>query len=117
MIAPKGLAVLGVAIVQQITTVSQSAASLHGHVSGHLLHPPLVRVNGNAGDIHPAALEMDEKQHVVGHQPAQRQHLGGEEIGPGQQLQVDSNEGRPCGRALRSGTGDRRWRCRTLPIV
>ena len=28
------------------------------------------RVNGDAGDIHPAALKVDEKQHVVGHQPA-----------------------------------------------
>jgi hypothetical protein len=37
---------------------------------GHLLHPRLVRVNGNANDIHPAALKMDEKQHVVGDQPA-----------------------------------------------
>jgi hypothetical protein len=33
---------------------------------------PLVRVNRDAGDVHPAALEMDEEQDVVGHQPAQR---------------------------------------------
>ena len=46
-------------------TVSERATSLHGHVSGNLLHPPLVRVNGNAGDVHPAALKMDEKQHVT----------------------------------------------------
>jgi hypothetical protein len=30
------------------------------------VHPPFVRVNCHPGDIHPAALEMDEKQHVVG---------------------------------------------------
>ena len=59
-----------------------------------------VRVNGDSGDIHPAALKMDEKQHVVGHQPAQRQHLRREKIGPRQQRQVGPNEGRPCGRAL-----------------
>jgi hypothetical protein len=57
-------------------------------------------MNGNASDIHPAALEMDEKQHVVGHQPAQRQHLRGEEIGPCQQRQMDPNEGPPGCRAL-----------------
>jgi hypothetical protein len=60
-----------------------------------LLHPPLIRVNGNAGDVHPAALEMHEKQHVVGHQPAQRQHLRGQEVGPSQQRQMDPNESRP----------------------
>jgi hypothetical protein len=46
-------------------------------------------MNGNAGDVHPAALEMDEKQHVVGHQPAQRQHLGSV-LGP----EGDDNVGR-----------------------
>jgi hypothetical protein len=30
----------------------------HGHVPGDLLRPPLVRLNGNAGDVHPTALEM-----------------------------------------------------------
>jgi hypothetical protein len=31
---------------------------------------------------------VDEEQHVVGHQPTQRQHLGGEEVGTRQQIQV-----------------------------
>ena len=48
----------------------------------------------------PAALEMDEKQHIVGHQPAQREHLRGEEVGPDQQRQVDPDECRPGCRAL-----------------
>jgi hypothetical protein len=43
---------------------------------------------------------MDEKQHVVGHQPAQREHLRGEEVGPDQQRQVDPDECRPGCRAL-----------------
>jgi hypothetical protein len=38
-----------------------------------LLHPRLIGVNGDPRDIHPAALEMDEEQYVVGYQPAQRQ--------------------------------------------
>jgi hypothetical protein len=59
-------------------------------------------MSGNAGDVYPAALEKAEKQHVVGHQPAQRQHLRGEEVGPSQQRQMDPNEA---------------WRCRTLPTV
>jgi hypothetical protein len=40
----------------QITAVSQSAASLHGHIPGHLLHPRLIRVNRGPSDVHPAAL-------------------------------------------------------------
>jgi hypothetical protein len=61
---------------------------------------------------------VDEKQHVVGHQPAQRQHLRSKEVGPRQQRQVGSDEDRPRGRALalRRG-GGRAWRCRTLPTV
>jgi hypothetical protein len=43
---------------------------------------------------------MDEKQHVVGHQSAQREHLRGEEVGPDQQRQVDADECRPGCRAL-----------------
>ena len=56
-------------------------------------------------DVHPAALKMDEKQHVIGYQPAKGQHLRREEVGPRQQRQVGPNEGRPGGRvpALRSG--------------
>src|ERR1035437_8650378 len=75
--APAGLddraereGVLRVAIMQEIATVLKRTASLHGHVPGHLLHPRLVRVDGDPGDVHLAALEVDEKQHVVGHHPA-----------------------------------------------
>jgi hypothetical protein len=74
--------------MQEIATIPQDAASLHYRVAGHLLHPWFVRVNGDPGDIRPGALKMDEKQHVVGHQPAQGQHLCGEEVGPRQQRQV-----------------------------
>jgi len=38
------------------------------------------------------AFKMNKKQHVGGHQPAQREHLRGEEIGPHQQRQVGPNE-------------------------
>ena len=41
--------------VAAASRIGWRAASLHGHVPGNLLHPPLVRVNGNAGDLHPSA--------------------------------------------------------------
>ena len=57
-------------------------------------------MNGDPGEVYSAALEVNEEQHVIGHQTAQRQHLGGEKVGPRQQRQVGPNEGRPCCRAL-----------------
>ena len=95
MMRPERLGVLGIAIMQEIAAIPKRAASFHGHVPGDLLHPWLVGVNRDSGDVHPAALEMDEEQHVVGHQPAQRQYFCGEEVGPCQQRQVRPNEGRP----------------------
>ena len=86
--------------MQEIATISQRAAIVHGYISGDLLHPRLIGMNGEPGDIHPAALEMDEEQHVVGHQSAQRQHLCGEEVGPCQQRQMGPNERCPCAGAL-----------------
>src|SRR3974377_2457949 len=92
-------------IVGPRKTVSPSTASLHGHVPGDLLHPSLIRVNRDPGDVYSAALKVNEKQHVVGHQPTQRQHLRGEEISPRQQRQMHPNEGCPACRvlALRGG--------------
>jgi hypothetical protein len=72
---------------------SHSPVARHTRVPGYLLHPRLVGMNGDPSDSHPAALEMDEEQHVVGHQPAQRQHLCGEEVSARQQRQVGPNEG------------------------
>ena len=37
-------------------------------------------MEGDARNIDAAALEMDEKKHVVGHQTAQREHLRDEEV-------------------------------------
>jgi len=54
---------------------------------------------------------MDEEQHVVGHQPAQRQHLGCEEVGACQQVHVGPDEGGPRGRPLALG----RWRQAVTP--
>src|SRR5664280_1651835 len=86
--------------MQEIATVAKGATSLHGHVPGHLLHPLLVRVNGDPGNVHLAALEVNEKQHVVGHQSAQREDLRREEIGTRQHRQVSPNECCPSHRAF-----------------
>ena len=92
--------------MQEKSTIPQRATIVHGHVSGDLLHPRLFGMNGDWGDVYSAALEIDEEQHVVGHQSAQRQHLGGEEVARRQQGQVSPNERCPRNRAL----SFRRWR-------
>src|SRR5882757_1872254 len=68
-------------------------------------------MNGDPSDVYPAALEVDEAQHVVRYQPAQRQHLGGTEVGPRQRLHVSPTERGPRGRALAL----RRWRQTSAP--
>ena len=68
---PEGSRVFRIAIMQKIATVSKGAAALHGRVPGDLLHPLLVRMIGDPGNVNPAALEMDEEEHAVGHQISQ----------------------------------------------
>ena len=65
-------------------------------------------MNGDPGDIHPAALKMDEEQNVGGHQPTQRQHLGREEVGPVdcESTTSRSTDSSRTGRALALGAGD-----------
>ena len=91
--------------MQEIAAIPKRAASLHGHIPRDLLHPRLVRLNGDPGDVHPATLEMNEKQHVVGHQSTQREHLRHEEVAPRQQRQVGPNGCRPGGGAFAFGGG------------
>jgi hypothetical protein len=57
-------------LTQRSSAIAQDPTFLHGHVAGHLLHPWLVGLNRDPSDVHSAALKMNEKQHVVGYQPA-----------------------------------------------
>ena len=89
---PEGSRVFRIAIMQKIATVSKGAASLHGRVPSHLLHPLLVWVIGDPGNVNPAALEMDEEEHVGGHQARPREDLRCEEVGARQQREASSTE-------------------------
>jgi len=84
--------------MEEIATATQDAPCIHGHVAADLLHPWLVWMGSDAGDVHTAALEMNEEQHVVGHQPSQRENLDSEEVGCREQREVSPNEFRPGGR-------------------
>jgi hypothetical protein len=78
--------------MQKIATVSKGAASVHGRVPCHLLHSLLGRMVGDPDKVNPAALEMDEEEHVIDHQTPPREDFNREEIGAGQHCKVSPNE-------------------------
>ena len=52
----------------------------------------------DAGDAHTAALEVNEEQHVIGHQSSKRQNLDCEKAGCSEEGEVGPHEFRPGGR-------------------
>jgi hypothetical protein len=46
----------------------------------------------NTGQAHPAALEVNEEQHLVGHQTPQREHFDREGINAGQNRHMRADE-------------------------
>src|SRR5215469_12777740 len=75
---------------------SRNPQGLTSGVASHLLHPCLIRVPRDPGQIDAAALQMDEEQNVVGHQATPSQDLYREEVDPGQHGQMRLNEFLPC---------------------
>jgi hypothetical protein len=57
-------------------------------------------VGSGAGNINPAALQMDKKQHVIGYESSQREDLDRKEVGAGHHRKVSANEFCPRGRSL-----------------
>src|SRR5882724_3250899 len=64
----KGWAELRISVVQQIAAAPQASPLLHSYVSRLLLHPLLIRVRRESCQIHPASLQVDQEQHIVGRQ-------------------------------------------------
>ena len=91
--------------MQQIAATSQASPLLHGHVATLLLHPLLIWVRRESCQIHPASLQVDEEQHIVGQQPFARQDFRREEVHPDQNVPVRADKVLPGDRllALRSG--------------
>src|SRR5215469_18696751 len=105
--------------MQQIAAASQASPLLHGHVSCLLLHPPLIRVRRESCQVHPASLQVDEEQHVVGQQP---RALSVRTSAVKKSIPTETSR---CERiksfhetvCLRFGAGEMPWRRRTLPTV
>src|ERR1035441_5370968 len=83
---------LGVAVADEESEVPTGILQVRGEIAGHLGGPWAVRVGGGSEDVHDAALDLDDEQHVVVPQEDRvdveevRGHnalgLGGEELGP-----------------------------------
>jgi hypothetical protein len=58
-------------IVQNVTASIQISPGLLGRTAGDLFHPLLIRMSGDPRHTDPAAFQMKEEQHIVGHQARQ----------------------------------------------
>src|ERR1039458_4978169 len=92
--------------MQQVPAVDQKTSIFHGHIARHLFHPLLIRTTGDSGQAYPPALQMNEKQHVVRNQPAERKHFHREEVGRHQYRHVSPDKVFPTRRLLPFGS---RW--------
>jgi hypothetical protein len=51
--------------MDEIPAITEKTPFVHGHVSGDLFHPSLIRMRGDAGDLDLAALKMDKEQYII----------------------------------------------------
>ena len=81
--APEGGAELAVPVMDEKASAGQKAPVGHGDVAGDLLHPLLVGVRCQPGNVDLPAGEVDEEEDVVGNQSLERPDLCREEVGGG----------------------------------
>jgi hypothetical protein len=79
----KGRTELTVSVMQQVPAICQKAPSLQGGVPGHLLHPLFIWMWRHPGQADLAALQVNEKEDIVGDQSLESDNFNGEEVGPG----------------------------------
>src|SRR5215472_4997349 len=78
--------------MQYVPPLVQESPCLSGRIPCHLLHPRLVWVPRNPSQTDAAALQMNEKQNVVGHQATPSEDFYCEEVDPSQHGQMRFNE-------------------------
>ncbi len=86
---------LAVPVQQQVTLPGQEAVVGRGQVAGHLLHPGLIRMGGDAGTVDPAGGQLHHEQQVEGNQAAAGPDLDRREVGGGQNFPVGLQKRRP----------------------
>src|SRR6266481_5873867 len=96
----EGGAVLPVPIMDEVLPGREEAPLLHRHVACDLYHPLLVGVWRHPCHMHLPALQMDEKEDVIGHQPTPSPDLGRKKVRGDQYVHVHTNKLLPRGRRL-----------------
>jgi len=89
--------------MEQVPAIGQKAPLLHRYVPTDLFHPFFIGMRSHSGQTDLAALQMNEEKDIVGDQSPECEHFDGEEIGPGQNIQMSSDEVFPPGRLLSLG--------------
>jgi hypothetical protein len=51
--------------MDEIPAIAKKTPFVHGHISGDLVHPSLIRMLGDAGDLDLAALKMNKEQYII----------------------------------------------------
>src|SRR5215510_14415603 len=86
--------------MDEILAGCQAPPLLHRDVASHLYHPGLIGMGRDASHMDLPTPQMHEKQDIIRYQPAQRPHLGGEEVRRDQDIKMRADELFPRGGRL-----------------
>jgi hypothetical protein len=84
-----------VPVDDEMARVFQEAACCVGEVASDLRHPCPVGTVRDAGDVSASSLEVDDEEDEVANEPADRQHLNAEEVGPRDRAPMSPQERAP----------------------
>ena len=69
------------AVQDEEALAEQKAVDWVGEITAYLHHESAVRPGSDSSNVHFSRRELDDDEHVVGHEPAERGDLDGEEVG------------------------------------
>src|SRR5262249_57978249 len=87
----------------QVPAICQKSPLFQGRIPSDLSHPLFIRMRRHPCQADLAALQMDEEQNIVGDQTLQSDNFNGEEVRPGQNVQMSADEVFPPGGVLSLG--------------
>ena len=91
--------------MQQIPAIGQKPPLLHRYVPTDLFHPFFIGMRSHSGQANLATPQMNEEKDIVGDQSLEGDNFDGEEIGPGQNIQMSTDGVFPTRRVLSLGGG------------
>ena len=91
--------------MQQIPAIGQKPPLLHRYVPADLFHPLFIGMRSHSCQADLATPQMNEEKDIVGDQSLEGDNFDGEEIGPGQNIQMSTDEVFPTRVCFRLGAG------------